>query len=84
MRTPYPPDYYEARLFKEYGKDYDIVPTAEWHGLRTTVTIFCISHGTTRNVNLKKVFNGAKSTWPCRKCYLDSLTQNPPTLSSDN
>lgn len=83
MRTPLPPDYYEARLFKQYGQDYDIVPSAEWHGLRTDVTIFCEKHGTFRTVYLKKVFNGLKSTWPCRKCYLDSLKNPSPTPQQD-
>lgn len=77
MRTPYSPEYYEAQLEVLHGSEYNILPQTEWHGLRTWVNIVCIKHGTTRNVELKKVFNGAKSTWPCRRCYLDSLSPSP-------
>lgn len=74
MRLPYPVEYYEILLKKLYGVDYIINPLADWHGLRTEVNIFCTVHETYRKVNLKKVFNGNKSTRPCRQCYLDTLT----------
>jgi len=81
MRKPYAPEYYEGKLEAIYQSEYSILPTAEWHGLRTWVDIICTKHGTTRHVELKKVFNGEKSTWPCRRCYLASLS-HPPTAHS--
>lgn len=75
MRLPYPVEYYETMLKNLYGIDYLITPLSDWHGLRSEVQIYCTKHGTYRKVYLKKVFNGAKSTRPCRQCYLDSLTQ---------
>lgn len=76
MRLPYPVEYYEEKLKDEFKQSYEIIPLSEWHGLRTDVRIFCHKHRTFRNVYLKKVFNGKKSTKPCRKCYLESLTEN--------
>ena len=73
MRIAYPVEYYEASLKRLYNNDYTIYPITDWHGLRTYVRILCHSHRTYRNVNLKKVFNGKKSTRPCRKCYLEEL-----------
>ena len=76
MRVAYPVEYYEQRLKALYNKQYEIVPITEWHGLRTIVKVFCHQHKTYRLVNLKKVFNGLKSTRPCRKCYLESLQKD--------
>lgn len=81
MRLPYPVEYYEGLLKKLYGIIYIITPVTEWHGLRTNVNIYCSVHKTIRTVYLKKVFNGTKSTRPCRKCYLDSIA---PTNTRDN
>jgi hypothetical protein len=74
MRIAYPVEYYEGKLKNIYGKDYEIMPITEWHGLRTLVRIFCCSHKSFRKVSLKKIFNGKKSTRPCRECYLEELT----------
>lgn len=76
MRIAYPVEYYEGKLKDIYGKSYEIIPISEWHGLRTIVKVFCRQHKTYRLVNLKKVFNGLKSTRPCRKCYLESLQKD--------
>lgn len=76
MRIAYPVEYYETKLKEIYGKEYEIVPISDWHGLRTEVRIFCCEHKSYRTVNLKKIFNGRKSTRPCRKCYLEKLTQS--------
>lgn len=72
-RHAYPVIYYEAKLLDLYKKKYQIVPSEEWHGLRTQVSILCTEHQGRREVNLQKVFNGKNSTRPCRQCYLDSL-----------
>lgn len=82
MRIPYPIEYYEDKLFYQYKKEYQIILFNDnWHGLRTWVKIRCNEHKTSRIVYLKKVFNGSKSTRPCRQCYLDTLrpTDHPPT-----
>ena len=73
MRIAYPVEYYEQRLKELFGKEYEIILQGDWHGLRTMVKIFCYQHKTFREVYLKKVFNGKKSTRPCRICYLESL-----------
>lgn len=76
MRIAYPVEYYEQRLKEMFGKEYEIILLEDWHGLRTMVEIFCYEHKTFREVYLKKVFNGKKSTRPCRKCYLESLQKD--------
>lgn len=85
MRFAYPVEYYESKLKSLYGKDYEIVPLMDWHGLRTRVRIFCCTHKSYRIVSLKKIFNGQKSTRPCRKCYLESLKKSDTNdVKTDN
>ena len=73
-RKSYLPNYYEKKLNTKYPHSYSITPTESWRGLRTNVTILCHHHKTSRSVWLQKVFNGKNSTWPCRQCYLDSIS----------
>lgn len=72
-----PVSHYELRLYKRFGIQYKILPTEEWHGLRTHANIYCSIHKSSRFVWLQKVFNGRNSTWACRQCYLDSLKPTP-------
>lgn len=71
MRQPYAVEYYEERLRELYKIAYLITPLSEWHGLRTWVEIHCPIHYGNRIVYLKKIFNGKKSTHPCRQCVIN-------------
>lgn len=75
MRTPYDIEYYEQKLKQQYNHSYSIIPITEWHGLRTIVRIHCLTHDTMRQTNLQKIFNGKKSTVPCRFCRYPSPTE---------
>lgn len=81
-RQALPVSHYEYKLIEKFGVDYTIVPTELWIGVRTNVEISCPKHLTKRPCWLQKIFNGKRSLWPCRQCYLDSLKPSP-TIASE-
>ena len=76
-RQALPVSHYEYKLIEKFGTDYQIIPTELWVGVRTHVDINCPKHKSKRSCWLQKIFNGKRSLWPCRQCYLDSLKPTP-------
>lgn len=85
MRLPYPTSHYESKLFAKYHCHYTVIPSEDYHGMRTWCNIYCHKHKTMRSLLLGKLFNGHKSMVPCRQCFIEhqcechSPTGDPPT-----